>query len=153
MNLTNVGIENGLIRFDDEKNFVTYIHQNKKRSFNNPEEKVQLEAYLSLILISGYPVHRIKLYSSVQIGSRTTEADIIVYEDDDCESTYIVVECKKEDVSDQEFNIAVDQAYSYAVAEGGKYVWTTSRIKNQYYEVPDKKPRAELKSLIFHNLE
>lgn len=100
MNLTDVGIENGLIRFDDEKNFVTYIHQNKKRSFNNPEEKVQLEAYLSLILISGYPVHRIKLYSSVQIGSRTTEADIIVYEDDDCESTYIVVECKKEDVSD-----------------------------------------------------
>ncbi len=144
MNLIDTGIEKGIIRFDEDKNFVTYIHQNKKRSLNNPEEKVQLEAYLSLILISDYPVNRIKLYSSVQIGSRTTEADIIVYEDDDCECTYIVVECKKEDVTDQEFNIAVDQAYSYAVAEGAKYVWTTSRIKNQYYEVPDKKPKSRM---------
>ncbi len=143
MNLIDTGIEKGLIRFDEDKNFVTYIHQNKKRSFNNPEEKVQLEAYLSLILISGYPVHRIKLYSSVQIGSRTTEADIIVYEDNECKCTYIIVECKKEDVSDQEFNIAVE-AYSYAVAEGGKYVWTTSRIKSQYYEVPDKKPKSRI---------
>jgi type I restriction enzyme M protein len=144
MNLIDTGIEKGLIRFDEEKNFVTYIHQNKKRNFNNPEEKVQLEAYLSLILISDYPVNRLKIYNSVQIGSRTTEADIIVYADDECEETYIVVECKKEEVTDQEFNIAVDQAYSYAVAEGAKYVWTTSRIKNQYYEVPDKKPKSRI---------
>jgi len=144
MNLIDTGIEKGLIKFDDEKNFVTYIHQNKKRSYNNPEEKVQVETFLSLILISGYPVNRIKLFSSVQIGSRTTEADIIVYEDDECECTYIVVECKKEDITDLEFNVAVDQAYSYAVAEGGKYVWTTSRIKNQYYEVPDKKPKSRI---------
>jgi len=51
---------------------------------------------------------------------------------------------KKEDLTDQQFNIAVDQAYSYAVAEGAKYVWTTSRIKNQYYEVPDKKPKSRI---------
>jgi type I restriction enzyme M protein len=55
-----------------------------------------------------------------------------------------LVECKKEDLTDQQFNIAVDQAYSYAVAEGAKYVWTTSRIKNQYYEVPDKKPKSRI---------
>ncbi|MEJ7821754.1 MAG: N-6 DNA methylase [Chitinophagaceae bacterium] len=144
MNLIDTGIEKGLIKFDDEKNFVTYIHQNKKRSYNNPEEKVQVETFLSLILISGYSVNRIKLFQSVQIGSRTTEADIIIYEDDECECTYIVVECKKEDITDLEFNVAVDQAYSYAVAEGGKYVWTTSRIKNQYYEVPDKKPKSRI---------
>ena len=46
--------------------------------------------------------------------------------------------------TDQQFNIAVDQAYGYAVAEGAKYVWTTSRIKNQYYEVPDKKPKSRI---------
>lgn len=101
MNLLETGIEKGLIKFDPEKNFVTYVHQNKKRSYNNPEEKVQVETFLSLILISDYPVNRIKLFQSVQIGSRTTEADIIVYEDDDCECTYIVVECKKEEITDQ----------------------------------------------------
>ena len=142
MNLIETGIEKGLIRFDEDRNFITYIHQNKKRNYNNPEEKVQAETFLTLVIIYGYPVNRIKIYSSVQIGSQTAEADIIVYADDECESSFIVVECKKEEITDQEFNTAVNQAYSYAVAEGGKFVWTTSRIKNEYYEVHDNKPKG-----------
>ena len=144
MNLIELGIEKGIIKFDDDKNFITYIHQNKKRNYNNPEEKVQAETFLNLILIYGYSEKRIKQFVSVQMGSETKEADIIVYNDDDCHSTHILVECKKEDLTDQQFNIAVDQAYSYAVAEGAKYVWTTSRIKNQYYEVPAEKPKSRI---------
>jgi type I restriction enzyme M protein len=144
MNLIDTGIENGLIRFDEDRNFITYVHQNKKRNYNNPEEKVQAETFLTLVLIYGYPENRIKQFISVQMGSETKEADIAVYSDDECEETYILVECKKEDLTDQQFNIAVDQAYSYAVAEGAKYVWTTSRIKHQYYKVPDKKPKSRI---------
>lgn len=144
MNLIDTGIEKSLIRFDEDRNFVTYLHQNKKRNYNNPEEKVQTETFLSLILLYNYPVNRIKLFVPVQMGAETKEADLIVYADDKCEETYILVECKKEDLTDQQFNIAVDQAYSYAVAEGAKYVWTTSKIKNQYYEVPDKKPKSRV---------
>lgn len=144
MGLIDIGIERGLIKFDDEKNFITYIHQNKKRNYNNPEEKVQAETFLTLVLVYGYPENRIKQFIPVQMGSETKEADIAVYSDDECEETYILVECKKEELTDQQFNIAVDQAYSYAVAEGAKYVWTTSRIKNQYYEVPNKKPKSRI---------
>lgn len=144
MNLIDTGLEKNLIRFDENRDFITYIHQNKKRNFNNPEEKVQAETFLTLALIYGYPVERIRQFVPVQMGSETKEADIVVYNDDECEETYILVECKKEDLTDQQFNIAVDQAYSYAVAEGAKYVWTTSRIKNQYYEVPDKKPKSRI---------
>jgi type I restriction-modification system DNA methylase subunit len=144
MNLIEAGIEKGLIKFDEDRNFITYIYQNKKRNYNNPEEKVQAETFLTLVLIYGYPEKRIKQFVSVQMGSETKEADLIVYNDDKHEETYILVECKKEDLTDQQFNIAVDQAYSYAVAEGAKYVWTTSRIKNQYYEVPDKKPKSRI---------
>lgn len=144
MNLIDKGIEKGLIRFDEDRNFVTYIHQNKKRNYNNPEEKVQTDTFLQLVLIYGYPVERIKQFVSVQMGSETKEADIIIYSDDDCESTYIVVECKKEEITDQEFNKAVDQAYSYCVSEGGSFVWTTSRIKNEYYEVPKEKPKSRI---------
>ncbi len=144
MSLIDTGIEKGLIKFDEDKNFITYIHQGKKRNYNNPEEKVQAETFLTLVLIYGYPENRIKQFIPVQMGSETKEADIAVYSDDKCEETYILVECKKEDLTDQQFNIAVDQAYSYAVAEGAKYVWTTSRIKNQYYEVPDKKPKSRI---------
>lgn len=144
MNLIEAGIEKGLIRFDDEKNFITYIHQNKKRNYNNPEEKVQAETFLALVFNYGYPVNRIKQFVSVQMGVETKEADIIVYSDDKLEETYILVECKREDLNDQQFNIAVDQAYGYAVAEGAKYIWTTSKINNQCYEVPDKKPKSRI---------
>ncbi|HEX7414018.1 MAG TPA: N-6 DNA methylase, partial [Bacteroidia bacterium] len=144
MSLIDTGIEKGLIRFDEDKNFITYIHQNKKRSYNNPEEKVQAETFLTLILNYGYPVNRIKQFVSVQMGSETKEADIIVYSDDDCHETYILIECKKEETTDQQFKIAVDQAYSYCVSEGGKYVWTTSKIINEYYEVPDRKPKSRI---------
>ncbi len=141
MSLIEKGIAKGLIKFDQDKNFITYIHQNKKRNFNNPEEKVQAETFLTLILIYGYPVERVQQYVTVTMGREKKEADILVYNDDECESPYIVVECKKDEITDQEFSRAVDQAYSYAVAEGAKYVWVTSKIKNEYYEVADKKPR------------
>jgi len=144
MNLIETGVEKRLIRFDEGRNFITYVGQNKKRNYNNPEEKVQAETFLTLVLIYGYPENRIKQFVSVQMGAETKEADIIVYADDECEETYILVECKKEDLTDQQFNIAVDQGYSYAIAEGAKYVWTTSRIKNQYYEIPDKKPKSRI---------
>ncbi len=143
-NLIEIGLQKELIKFSDDKGFITYVHQNKKRSFNNPEEKVQAETFLTLVLIYGYSVNRIKQFVPVKMGSDTKEADIIVYSDDACEETYILVECKKEDVTDQQFNIAVDQAFSYAIAEGAKYVWTTSKIKNQYYEIPDKKPKSRI---------
>lgn len=144
MNLIDKGLISGLISFNDDKSFITYCYQNKKRNYNNPEEKVQAETFLALVLIYNYPVERIKQFASVQMGAETKEADIIVYADDECQQTLILVECKKEDLNDQQFNIAVDQAYSYAVAEGAKYVWTTSRIKNQYYELPDKKPKSRI---------
>jgi type I restriction enzyme M protein len=144
MSLIETGIQKGLIRFDEEMNFITYISQNKKRNYNNPEEKVQAETYLTLILNYNYPDNRIRQYVPVQMGSETKEADIIVYADDACEETYILVECKKEDISDQQFKVAVDQAYSYCVSEGGKYVGTTSKIINEYYEVPKDKPRSRI---------
>ena len=144
MNLIEKGIEKGLIRFDKEQNFITYIYQDKKRNYKNPEEKVQAETFLTLVLIYGYPEKRIKQFVSVQMGSEIKEADLIVYSDDKLEETYVVVECKKEEITDQQFNIAVDQTYSYAIAEGAKYVWTTSKIKNQYYEIPDKKPKSRI---------
>jgi type I restriction enzyme M protein len=141
MSLIEKGIAKGLIKFDEDKNFITYIHQNKKRNYNNPEEKVQAETFLALTLIYSYPLKRIQQFVTVTMGRDKKEADIIVYSDDNFESPFIIVECKKEEITDQEFSRAVDQAYSYAVAEGAKYVWVTSKIKNEYYEVADKKPR------------
>ncbi len=55
MNLIDKGIENRLIRFNEDRNFITYIHENKKPNYNNPEEKVQAETFLTQVLIYCYP--------------------------------------------------------------------------------------------------
>lgn len=144
MNLIEKGITEGLIKFDDDKKFITYIHQNKKRNYTNPEEQVQAETYLKLVLIYGYDPHKILQFVSVTMGSTTKEADIIVYNDDQCQAPYIVVECKKQEVSELEFKQAIDQGFSYAVPEGAKYVWVTSGMKDEYFEVPTERPKARI---------
>ena len=135
MDIIKKGIEQGLIAFDKEKNYITYIHQNKKRSYIDPEEQVQAETFLKLILSYGYPVKRIKQFVPVPMGSTTKEADIVVYNDDECTQPHIVIECKKNDISELEFVQAVEQAASYAYALSGtiKYLWITSGIKNLYF--------------------
>lgn len=60
-----------------------------------------------------------------------------MYKDNQCNKPHIIVECKKETITEQEFKQAVNQAYTYAYATAGtvKYVWVTSGIKNEYYTV------------------
>lgn len=132
-----IGIEKKLISFNEDMSRVTYVFQNKERNFNNPEEKVQAEAFLRLILDYNYPVERIKQFVPVTMGSETKEADIVVFEDDMCLSPHILVECKRQEVSEAEYQQAIEQAYSYAFALpcDVKYVWVTSSIKSDYFEV------------------
>lgn len=138
MNIIEQGVEKGLIKFDEGQKNIYYIHQNnKRRNFNNPEELVQAESYLKLIFSYGYPVERIKQFVSVTMGSSVREVDILVYNDDECTQPLVVVECKKEDVSELEFEQAIKQASSYAYALSGtvKFLWVTSKIKNESFLV------------------
>jgi len=144
MDLIAEGIKQKLIRLEGDGKYIVYLHQEKQRNYSNPEEKVQAESFLSLVLIYKYPVKRIRQFVPVQMGSETKEADIIVYDDDALKLPFIVTECKKPDVSELEFRRAADQAVSYAVAEGARYVWVTSKLKNEYFEIPAKKPKDRI---------
>lgn len=59
MNLIEQGIKKGIIKFDEENKFITYIHQNKKRFYNSTEEKVQADSFCRLVLEYNYPVERV----------------------------------------------------------------------------------------------
>ena len=133
----HIGLEKGLISLNEDRSRITYVYQKKERNFNNPEEKVQAVAFLKLILDYHYPESRIRQFVPVTMGSDIKEADIVVYDDEMCLSPHIVVECKKQEVSEAEFLQAVNQAYSYAFSLpcDVKYVWVTSGIRNEYYEV------------------
>ncbi|MBU2619140.1 MAG: N-6 DNA methylase [Proteobacteria bacterium] len=138
------GIKQKLIQMEDDGKYIVYLHQAKRRNYENPEEKVQAESFLKLTLIYKYPVKRIRQFVSVQMGSETKEADIIVYDDDALKTPLVVIECKKPDINELEFARASDQAVSYAVAEGAKYVWVTTKLKNEYFEIPAKKPKDRI---------
>lgn len=132
-----IGQEEGLISFNRDFSRINYIHQNKERNYNNPEEKVQTETFLQLVIDYKYPVNRIRMFVPVTMGREVKEADIIVYEDDACIKPHILIECKRQEVSEAEYQQAIEQAYSYAFALPCdiKYVWVTSGIKSDYFEV------------------
>lgn len=129
------GQQRNLIKVSEDLSTITYINQNITRNYNNPEEKVQAEVFCELVLKYNYPVDQVRQYVKVTVGSDVKEADIIVYNDKECKKPYIIVECKKAEITEQEFQQAVRQAYAYAFATAGtlKYIWVTSSIKNEYY--------------------
>jgi len=135
MDLIKLGEDKGLITFDENREYIRYVNFSKPRKYTNPEEKVQAETFLKLVLTYNYSHKRIKHYEMVTMGSSKREADIIVYNDDACEKPHIVVECKKEEVSEMEFNQAINQAASYAYAMPGnvKYLLVTSGIKEESF--------------------
>lgn len=132
-----IGLEKGYISLNEDMSRIIYLFQNKEYSYNKPEDKVQAETVLRLILDYNYPARRIKQFVPVTMGREVKEADIIVYEDDACMKPHILVECKRQEVSEAEYQQAIEQAYSYAFALPCdiKYVWVTSGIKSDYFEV------------------
>jgi type I restriction enzyme M protein len=108
MDIIAEGLKKKLIRIEDDGKYIVYVHQDKRRNYANPEEKVQAETFLRLVLTYKYPVDRIRQFVSVQMGSETKEADIIVYADVLHKSPLIIVECKKETVNELEFIRASD---------------------------------------------
>lgn len=141
MSLIQKGIDEKLISLSEDHKQIKYLHQKKSRNYTNPEEKVQAEIFLKLVLEYEYPVVNIEQFKTVTMGSEKKEADIIVYEDSEWTKPKIVVECKKQEVSQQEFNQAINQAFSYASALSGtvKFIWVTSGLLNEFYRFDKEK--------------
>lgn len=99
-----IGIEKGLISFNEDKSRIKYCYQGKERNYNNPEEKVQALTFLQLILDYNYPVYLIRLFVPVTMGSEVKEADIVVYGDELCLRPLILVDVKNRKLVRQSFN-------------------------------------------------
>ena len=136
-----LGLQQNLIALEgpslEKPDKITYIIQDQ--TFNwKLEEEVRANTFLRLVIDYKYPPHQIRMEVPVTMGSdKSKRADIVVYRDKDCLVPYILVECKNQEVSEAEFQQAINQAYSYAYAMPNdiKYIWVTSGIKNAYYEV------------------
>lgn len=97
------------------KEKITYVSSdNHVENYSDPEEKVRAEFWAELIYKYEYPVNRIKIEVTVPDRLPTDRADIVVFRDDECKRPYAVVECKKDCVTDAEFNQAIEQGVGNA---------------------------------------
>ena len=100
---------------EEGKQKITYVSSdNHSENYSDPEEKVRAEFWAELIYKYEYPVNRIKIEVTVPDRLPTDRADIVVFHDDECKRPYAVVECKKDGVTDAEFNQAIEQGVGNA---------------------------------------
>lgn len=129
------GEARGLIAFNENRNRIRYSRAWKTYNFNDPEEQVRAEIYLQLVLLYGYAPERIDFEVNMPGHTPNYWADIIVYSDDAKVSPYVVVECKKPDVTDAEFQQAILQGFGNANSIRAAYLWVTSGTLSRYFDV------------------
>lgn len=116
------GIENKLISFNNDNSRVTYnCSRGYSTSFKNPEEKIRASYFVELVLDYLYPKEKIDIEVKVERRTPDDRADIVVYEDIELKSPFLVVETKKEGISDSEFTQAIEQAFGNANSKRAKY--------------------------------
>ena len=139
----NKAIKDGyaFISGSGNKEKITYVtSDNHSENYNDPEEKVRAEFWAELIYKYEYPVNRIKVEVVVPDRLPTDRADIVVFLDDECKRPYIVVECKKDGVTDAEFSQAIEQGVGNAtwVKLRAEYVVIVAGATRRVLDVSDK---------------
>ena len=97
-----------------DKGKIKYLAVGKSYNFSNPEEKVRMAYYFDLIEKYKYPADRIEFEIGMPDRTPDRYADIVVFTNDTQRKHYIVIECKKDGISDAEFEQATEQAIANA---------------------------------------
>ncbi len=105
-------INDGHAKFSGEgkQQKITYIAVNQTERYADPEEQVRAEFWAELIYRYGYEPNRIGVEITVPDRTPSDRADLVVFRDDQRKKPYAVIECKKDGITDAEFNQAVEQA-------------------------------------------
>jgi type I restriction enzyme M protein len=111
--LTDKALDEGYLRLErsGKTERIVYVAVNHSEKWSDPEEKVRAEFYSELIYRYGYSPDRIGIEITVPDRSPSDFADLVVFKDDARKAPFAAIECKKDTISDSEFNQAVEQAW------------------------------------------
>jgi len=143
--LIDIGEKEGLISITGKK--VEYLAIKKSYSITDPEEQVRVSFYYELIKKYQYPKERIDLEVSVK-GEKRPAADIVVYEDDEKKKPYIVVECKKDGISQAEIKQAVEEGIPNAHYLKSKYAIIVAGNIRIAFDIANFPPQEREKNII-----
>lgn len=111
------------IEINSDKSRVTYKTREGTKSYSlaRPEEYVRAQVYSELTYKYKYEPKRMGLEVEVPRRKPSDWADVVVYEDDNGKKPYIVVECKRDGISEAEIKQAIEQAFGNANSLRGQY--------------------------------
>lgn len=141
------GLSEGIIQLDSDKSRITYFcKRDYSTSFNNPEEKVRASYFVELVLDKKYPKQNIDIEVKVERRIPDDRADIVVYDEDGHD--YLIVECKKDGISDAEFKQAIEQAFGNANSKRAKYAIVVAGTTRTAFDVAGFTQREREKNVI-----
>jgi type I restriction enzyme M protein len=104
----------------------------RKEKLSDPEEQVRLERFLKLTSIYQYEPKYIGLEVEMPKRIPNQFADLVVYTTDG--SVYFVIEFKKANITDNEFEQAVKQGIGNGRVLGAKYYGAIAGQTTRFFE-------------------
>ncbi|MDP8314718.1 MAG: restriction endonuclease subunit M [Candidatus Celaenobacter antarcticus] len=134
------GEDKSYITFTKDSTKITYNAIDKTYSFKNPEEKVRASFYVELIEKYNYPENRLDTEVVVPRRTPSDKADIVIFEDDEKKNPYLVIECKKDGITDAEFKQAIEQVFGNANSLRAKFAAVVAGHTRTVFDVAGFKP-------------
>ena len=145
---TEIGVEQQYIEISEDGKKITYISQNKTYKYTDPEEKVRAEYYVELIEKYQYSPSKINLEIKVPRRTPSDLADIVIFEDDTQKKPYIVIECKRDAISDAEFEQAIEQAFGNTNSLRALFAGVVAGNTRRFFDVKNHAQSEREKNII-----
>ncbi len=143
------GKQKGIVRLSEDNSKITYFCSREyTTSFKNPEEKVRASYFVELVEDYNYPKENINLEHPVPRRTPEDRADIVVFEDAAIKKPYLVVECKKDGISDAEFKQAIEQTFGNANSLRAKFASVVAGTTRTAFDIAGFTPEEREKNVI-----
>lgn len=142
MSLIDEAETRGYIQFNEGRARISYLCGRKhSENYNDPEEKVRAMLYAWLILKCGYAAERIEVEYIVPNRTPGNKADIVVFMDSRRTDPYLVVEAKREDISERDWRQAIEQGFGNANAlRTTRYLLVDKNLESILFDIQKHAP-------------
>jgi len=143
------GVNAKILSINEDNTKITYHVKNEKTyKFSDPEELVRASYFVELILDYDYPKEKIALEVVVPRRTPSDLADIVIYEDNKLLKPYIIIECKKDGITDNEFNQAIEQSFGNVNSLRGIYCGVIAGNTRRFYDAKNFPQNERTKNII-----
>ena len=142
-----MGVNRGFFSLSDSSRVITYEAVGKSYQLTDPEEWVRANYYFELIDTYRYDVDHLDVEVPVPARVPNFFADIVVYSNAR-ENPFAVVECKRDGISDNEFDQAIEQMFGNTNSLRAKYGATVAGNTRRFFDVGGFTQKERYKNII-----